>query len=52
MPSTALPSTCEPEGYTAELRKGNVQGLAPGEERRFPVRLGWLDRAAMEAAAP
>lgn len=48
----ALPSTCEPEGYTAESRKGNVQSLAPGDERRFPVRLGWLDRAAMQGAAP
>jgi hypothetical protein len=45
----ALPATCEPEGYTAERRKGNVQSLAPGEERRFPVRLGWLDATAMEA---
>jgi Domain of unknown function (DUF4432) len=44
----ALPSTCEPEGYAAEQRKGHVQMLAPGEERRFPIRLGWLDAAAME----
>ncbi len=48
----ALPSTCEPEGHAAELRKGNVQSLAPGEERRFPVRLGYLDRTAMKAAEP
>ncbi len=43
----ALPSTCEPEGHAAERRKGHVQHLAPGGERRFPVRLGWLDAAAM-----
>lgn len=45
----ALPSTCEPEGYAAERRKGNLQHLAPGQERRFPIRLGWLDAAAMES---
>lgn len=43
----ALPSTCEPEGYSAEKRKGNVQSLGPGETRRFTVRLGWLDATAM-----
>ena len=43
----ALPGTCEPEGHAAETRKDNVQRLAPGEERRFPVRLGWLDAAAI-----
>jgi hypothetical protein len=47
----ALPSTCEPEGYSAERRKGNLQQLAPGEERRFPIRLGWLDAAAMGRVA-
>jgi hypothetical protein len=45
----ALPSTCEPEGHAAEHRKGHVRSLAPGEARRFPVRLGWLDAAAMLA---
>ncbi len=45
----ALPATCEPEGYEAERRKGNVQSLPPGETRRFTVRLGWLDRSAMAA---
>lgn len=48
----ALPSTCEPEGHAAERRKGHVQQVAPGEERRFPVRLGWLDAQAMQAIAP
>lgn len=40
----ALPSTCEPEGYTAEKRKGNVQSLPPGGVREFHVRTGYLDR--------
>jgi hypothetical protein len=47
----ALPATCEPEGHAAERRKGHVQSLAPGEERRFPIRLGWLDAAAMATLA-
>lgn len=38
----ALPSTCEPEGYTAEKAKGHVRLLAPGACARFPVTLGWL----------
>ncbi|MFK3780290.1 aldose 1-epimerase family protein [Agrobacterium sp. NPDC089420] len=44
----ALPSTCEPEGYLAEKAKNNVQRLSPGERRVFPVRLGYLDRAAAD----
>ncbi|KJF71163.1 aldose 1-epimerase family protein [Agrobacterium arsenijevicii] len=44
----ALPSTCEPEGYLAERAKNNVQSLSPGERRAFPVRLGYLDRAAAD----
>ncbi|CAI9413610.1 hypothetical protein ANOBCDAF_02988 [Pleomorphomonas sp. T1.2MG-36] len=39
----ALPSTCEPEGYTAEKQKGNVRSLAAGETARFTVELGHLD---------
>lgn len=38
----ALPSTCEPEGYTAEKAKGHLRMLAPGETARFPVTLGYL----------
>ncbi|WP_372803942.1 aldose 1-epimerase family protein [Paracoccus seriniphilus] len=45
----ALPSTCEPEGYTAEKAKGHVRMLAPGEVARFPVTLGYL--GAHEAPA-
>jgi|BEDMetMinimDraft_2_1075160.scaffolds.fasta_scaffold01118_6 hypothetical protein len=47
-----LPATCEPEGYTAERRKGHVRTLAPGQRAAFRVRLGYLDpgRAAAYAA--
>ncbi|MDR0246294.1 MAG: aldose 1-epimerase family protein [Burkholderia sp.] len=38
----ALPSTCEPEGYEAERRKGHVAALAPGATRRFDVLTGYL----------
>ena len=41
----ALPSTCEPEGYTAERRKGNVRTLAPGDAASFAVRLAYLPSA-------
>lgn len=47
----ALPSTCEPEGYTAEKRKGNVRLLAPGARAEFAVQLGHLDVAEAAAAA-
>jgi len=41
----SLPSTCDPEGYTAEKRKGNVRSL-PGElSATFGVRTGYLDAA-------
>ncbi len=39
----ALPSTCEPEGYTAERRKGHVRLLPPGGDTRFELTLGYLD---------
>ncbi|CAD9223245.1 Putative cytoplasmic protein [Burkholderia cenocepacia] len=41
----ALPSTCEPEGYEAERRKGHVAALAPGASRRFEVVTGYLSAA-------
>ncbi|AKM04755.1 aldose 1-epimerase family protein [Burkholderia pyrrocinia] len=41
----ALPSTCEPEGYEAERRKGHVAALAPGATRRFDVVTGYLSAA-------
>jgi hypothetical protein len=42
----ALPSTCEPEGYLAESRKGHVRSLAPGATAAFGVRTGYLDSDA------
>ncbi|WGY73358.1 aldose 1-epimerase family protein [Burkholderia cepacia] len=41
----ALPSTCEPEGYEAERRKGHVATLAPGATRHFEVLTGYLSAA-------
>ncbi len=40
----AMPGTCEPKGYTAEKRKGNVRSLASGAKARFVTRLGYVDR--------
>jgi hypothetical protein len=45
----AMPATCEPEGYTAERRKGHVRQLAGGAKVRFTTELGYADRS--EAAA-
>jgi len=39
-----MPGTCEPKGYTAEKRKGNVRSLASGAKARFVTRLGYVDR--------
>jgi hypothetical protein len=36
----AMPATCEPEGYTAEKRKGNVRILPARASARFVTRLG------------
>ncbi len=41
----ALPSTCDPEGYTAEKKKGNVRSLPGLGRARFNVRAGALDAA-------
>ncbi len=38
----ALPSTCDPEGYTAEKEKGNVRSLEAGEKKTFSVSIGFL----------
>lgn len=48
----AMPATCEPEGYTAEKRKGNVRSLASGAKARFVTQVGYVDKAhaATEAA--
>lgn len=54
----AMPATCEPEGYTAEKRKGNVRSLPGGTRVVFTTRLGYIDAtdapafaAAIEARA-
>ena len=46
-----LPATAEPEGYHAELAKGNVRTLAGGESVRFDMEAGYLtaDAAAQMA---
>jgi Domain of unknown function (DUF4432) len=48
----AMPGTCEPEGYTAEKRKGNVRSLASGAKARFVTQVGYVDKdqAAAEVA--
>lgn len=46
----ALPSTCEPEGYTAELRKGHVRQLPPGGRAQFGFGMGYLSRAEADPA--
>ena len=45
----AMPGTCEPEGYTAEKRKGHVRKLAGGAKATFPTRIDYF--SAKEAAA-
>jgi len=37
-----LPATAEPEGYHAELAKGNVRSLAAGASVRFDMEAGYL----------
>ena len=40
-----LPATAEPEGYTAEKKKGNVRTLGAGESVQFNIRAGVLSKA-------
>ena len=47
-----LPATCEPEGYTAELAKGNVRSLAPGARADFSLTTGYLSAAERQALQP
>ena len=46
----AMPSTCEPEGYTAEKRKGHVRRLAGGAGAAFVTHIGYVDAAKAGAA--
>jgi hypothetical protein len=47
----AMPATCEPEGYTAEKRKGNVRTLAGDAKALFATRLGYVDKSQAAATA-
>ncbi|KPW43195.1 putative cytoplasmic protein, partial [Pseudomonas amygdali] len=47
-----LPATCEPEGYRAELAKGNVRSLAPGASAEFSVTTGYLNATERRALQP
>jgi hypothetical protein len=41
----ALPSTCDPEGYTAEKKKGNVRMIPALGKASFSVSTGYLNEA-------
>lgn len=41
----ALPATCDPEGYTAEKKKGNVRIIPGLGKESFAVKVGYLDQA-------
>lgn len=47
-----LPATCEPEGYTAEKKKGNVETLGPGETRIFNIKAGLLSKGETDTVMP
>jgi hypothetical protein len=47
----AMPATCEPEGYAAEKRKGNVRLLASGASALFTTTIGYVGREETAAAA-
>ena len=40
----ALPSTCDPEGFLTEMKKGNVRILNGEEVATFNVKLGYLNK--------
>ena len=45
----AMPGTCEPEGYTAEKRKGHLRTLNGGATATFQTRIDYV--AAKDTAA-
>ena len=47
----AMPATCEPEGYSAEKRKGNVRSLPGGATVAFKTHVSYVDAALSGAAA-
>lgn len=40
----ALPATCDPEGYTAEKKKGNIKEIPAKSSVSFSVVAGYLDK--------
>jgi len=42
----ALPSTCDPEGYTVEKMKGNIRSIPAGGKITFNVTTGYLSPEA------
>ena len=46
----AMPATCEPEGFSAESRKGNVRRLAGGGSAVFSTHVGYVDAQRAPAA--
>jgi hypothetical protein len=47
----AMPATCEPEGYLAEKRKGNVRSLAGSAKASFTTHIGYVDSTRAAAVA-
>jgi hypothetical protein len=48
----AMPATCEPEGYSAEKRKGHVRTLSGGASASFTTEIAYVPRdLAAEAVA-
>lgn len=41
----ALPATCDPEGYTAEKKKGNVKTVGGKQEVCFHIKAGYMGSA-------
>jgi hypothetical protein len=44
----ALPSTCDPEGYTEEKKKGNIRQIPGNASVSLAVKTGVLDRRDAE----
>ncbi len=47
----AMPGTCEPEGYSAEKRKGHVRSLAAGESADFRTIIEYVEPARAASVA-
>lgn len=46
----AMPATCEPEGYSAEKRKGHVRSLAGGDSAHFRTIIEYVEPARAASA--